>query len=346
MKKLRLPLLLIAIFAGIILAASREISAQTDDQQDDRPFISGGLDWGPDGSLLAVGTSQGIYIHDTETLNVTQQLSDSPFVSALDWNRRDNRIVSGHSDGSIQVWNVEDGTLLTTLDGHERVVTSVQWSPDGTQIASGSWDDTLRIWDVDTGQVQVIIHTGAEITVNYSVNWNAAGDQMASQGAHGVYIWDTSTGQPAFSWFYNREVSALKWSPDNEIIATANSSDQILLWDVSTGTILNTLDGGGGFVHAIAWSPDGRRLASHSTSPSDIRRGWIDIWDVATGDLLAHLPDVSMTGDGSYANAIAWSPDGTRLASISDDGRVIIWDMDTYDELASYDEYRSILLPD
>jgi len=87
-------------------------------------------------------------------------------------------------------------------------------------------------------------------------------------------------------------------------------------------------------------------LAAHNASASDVRMGQIQIWDVTTGNLLTELPNVIMTGDGFYNNALEWSPDGTRLASISDDGRVIIWDMETYEEIAVYDDYRSILLPD
>jgi WD40 repeat protein len=67
-------------------------------------------------------------------------------------------------------------------------------------------------------------------------------------------------------------------------------------------------------VLAVAWSPDGRRLASASSDQT------VRLWDAATGQPLATL-----TGHTSYVLAVAWSPDGRRLASASSDMTVRLW---------------------
>lgn len=74
--------------------------------------------------------------------------------------------------------------------------------------------------------------------------------------------------------------------------------------------------------------------------------GNISIWDTDTDQLIATLPGVILTGDSFTNNALEWSPDGTRLASVSDDGHVYIWNMDTYAQVAVYDGYQSIILED
>src|SRR5258708_1994864 len=62
-------------------------------------------------------------------------------------------LVSGGSDTTIKVWNVQTGQLLHTLSEHTGVVLSVAISPDGQALVSGSNDKTIKIWNVRTGQL-------------------------------------------------------------------------------------------------------------------------------------------------------------------------------------------------
>jgi dipeptidyl aminopeptidase/acylaminoacyl peptidase len=120
------------------------------------------------------------------------------------------------------------------------------------------------------------------------------------------------------------------FSPDGKILAVSRSArddfhghlygHRLLFWEVATGKRFLKID----LQHRaalLAFSPDGKLLATASGSDWRHIDRTIRVWDVTTGKLLEELP-----GHGGLVNALLFSPDGCRLFSGSDDGLILVWD--------------------
>jgi hypothetical protein len=150
------------------------------------------------------------------------------------------RLASAGQDQTVRVWDAATGQELRTLQGHTRDVRGVAFSPDGRRLASAGADSTVRVWDTASGQELLTLpgHTGWVYGVAYSPD----GRRLASAGGDGTI---ERTGRGKRWW-----------------LARAADERTVRVWDAASGQELLTLRGHTGPVTGVAYSPDGRRLAS------------------------------------------------------------------------------------
>ena len=131
--------------------------------------------------------------------------------------------------------------------------------------------------------------------------------------------WDSSNGDLLFSsTAYNGCIYKLTFSPDGMRIVSMNVEGMICIWDAETGDLLLTLEGyGGRRISSIAYSPNGRLLVTSNIRDSTVQ---IQIWDVENA-VIIH----TIEGHTRDVTSIAFSPDGTRIATGSWDGTIRIW---------------------
>lgn len=210
---------------------------------------------------------------------------------------------------------------------HTSRVTSVAWSARGTRIASASYDKTVRVWDAADGN-NLLTYYGHWDRV-MAVDWSPDGNLLASAGNDGtIQIWDPQTGNLALTYrSHGQPILALSWSPDGKRIVSASEDRKVLIWETITGQTQHIHHEHTAKILSLDWSPDGTRIASAGEDQQ------VQIWNMQPGkpnfftSWLAHSRGhFTYRGHFGRVNAIVWSPNGQRLATVGSDKTLQVWD--------------------
>ncbi len=295
-----------------------------------------GLAWSPDGRYLASGElDRAFWVWDTEhhkqrttfygTIAPVRALAFSPDSSTLD---------TACENGSMQVWDMTSGQCIKSWQSFARATYEIAWSPDGTRIAGGGNDALVTVWDV-AQRVPLQLLRGHKAVI-WGLSWSPDGRWLASCGEDNtVRLWDVAKGVServlTHSELTDAHLFAAAWSPDGEHLAVASHRQGVLIYDMHTQAFQRV---GPSDVpprtRRVEWSPDGRFLAGSGEG------GTILIWNTSDYSLLATLQ-----GHHGMVVALAWSSDGTRLASGSwghGSDQLFIWDTQSWNRLRMLDD--------
>jgi eukaryotic-like serine/threonine-protein kinase len=272
--------------------------------------------------IAAVGLGGAAFVLTRSRAPYTQLYAfndDSLPVQCVAWSPSSRLLAGGGNDKLITIWDMSNGNVTMTLQGHTDFVQGVAWSKDGSSLASASADKTILIWDaLQGGQPQLALH-GHTDTV-YSVAWSPDGSLLASASAdHTVCIWDAQRGGAPKQVLngHTDTVYSVAWSPDGSLVASASNDGTAKIWDpLLGGQALHSLNNHVGFVRSVAWSPDSKRIAVASHDQV------VTVWNVNTSD----PPVFTLSGPTDVMTSVTWSPDGALLAAGSADHTIAIWD--------------------
>jgi WD40 repeat protein len=302
----------------------------------------GAVAFSPNGQLLAaVTTNAGVMLWEVATGHRLGALQDRKrHVNAIAFSPDGEVLAAASADyaaGPVQIWEVSTGRLLRELaDGaHEDFVTEVVFSPDGRMLATVA--DRIRLWNLATGAV---LHTlDGFWTARFSPNGKMLaavvdGGRLAHFDYGAIRLWDSNEWKAqATLWGSTTAIFQLAFSPGGSLLASrgrpsyvphSEPADYITIWDLDAAAERLVIRAGYD-VAAIAWSPDGRKLATAGSSPDgqgSATTGCISLWEAATGEL-----QQTVAVHAQPVSHIAFSPNGTLVVSSSRDGTVRLWEV-------------------
>lgn len=270
-------------------------------------------------------------------------------IHSIAFSPRDSSLIaSAGGDNTIKLWNLQQNSVKI-LGNHEGTVNSVVFSPDGKLLVSGSDDSTVKTWEISERQ-QIAPHAPTSFQVPFpvaEVTFSPDGQLIAAAGQHvmlldaiyqteiatlphGAWTWSAAfspDGRLLASGDHNgivrlwsvqqrriiaqleghsSAVGSLKFSPDNRTLVSGGNDELINLWDVSNWQRIGTIPNNGA-VYAVDFSPDKETFATS---------GWeVSLWSIKNGEKIATLGE-----GGDWIRTVAFSPDGSTLASGGRDG--------------------------
>lgn len=268
-------------------------------------------------------------------------------------------LVTGSDDKTVRVWEVQSAKQMRSFQGHMTKILAVAVRGDGRQIASASEDGAIRLWDLSTSDDHRALTEATEPV--WSVAVSPDGKRAAAGGADKqIRIYEPESGKLEATLATGSAVTTVAFFPDSNRLAAAGGDRIVRIWDVASKKPLKEFPGhelpvlgvavssdskvmisAGADGKAIGWDVEGGKPLWSWTAKSkavcavSIRAGGKQV-AIGTADGTLAILDISGSSPKELASssahvagvaAVAYSPDGTKLATAGGDGALRIWNI-------------------
>jgi WD40 repeat protein len=288
----------------------------------------GSVVFSPDGKYFVVGTATGLYFYDPNDFSLLQYIDTQAFVRLIAVSPDGQKIVAVVT-AKVLLYNIPDWQLFKTINIDAN---SADFSPDGQILALGigaNKENYLQLRDVETGSI-LKNYRNKEDTVR-KVKFSPKGDMIASSG-YSTTLWaldGSILNPPGVTLNRGHYITSLSFSPNGEFLAIG-SDIMVRIWRVlgdGQVTTLRDID----FcepicdtVSTVAISPDGTMVA---VTTSD----GVGAWNISTGTRVFKNSSNVFT----HYSSLAWSMDSSTIAAASSETGVMVWNIDSGENLAS-----------
>jgi WD40 repeat protein len=281
------------------------------------------LAWSPDGSLLAVASSDNaVRLWDLDTGQTRRNVLRHKEPRAVAFSPDGLSLATGGADGT-KLWDIQSTKPRYILRGDEAL--SVAFSPAGDRLAVGS-RSALQLYDTKTGRRQAILEKAPSDSGVSNATFSPDGSTLARGsnrflGPGQIKLWDVRTKKQTrlIPGALPGEISAIAFSPDGCSLFTAGGifekSGDVTCWDAQTGTLRQVLVRHHDDISRLELTADGSLLAA----PVGAK---LLCWNARTGKKKPPLPV-------SAIDVFALSPDGSLIAILDEDAGIRLLDVET-----------------
>lgn len=237
----------------------------------------------------------------------------------------DGELLLAAAGSVVRVWDVAAGVELRRLRGHDDWVRDVSVHPQGHICASASDDRTIRLWSLDTGEpIRELSGHGKFV---HRVAFHPGGEFLISGAEDGnVRIWNADTGETLHVLeAHQKEIRALALTSDGGHFVTGSDDRHVACWSFETRQLVRRSRAFDAEVTAAAVRPGGMLLAAVATA-----NGQVWLWDIGKDELLL------LGTHGGKVGGVAFSRDGSQLASVSQDETARVWSVETATEIRRF----------
>jgi WD40 repeat protein len=324
----------------------------------------------PDGRTLASGGYDAVArLWDIDTGELRQIFEGhTDAVEKVRFSPDGETLLTVSDDRSARLWHVPTGQEIRQLAGHTSSIFGAAFAPDGRTIATASFDQTAKLWNIKPQPEWPPLVGVTPSSFANAVEFSTEGDVVLGAGITGLHLWDSQTGQELRQFDSAVPLLSATWSPDGSRVWGGAVDGTLTGWDVESGEPAQSFAGHQAEVVSVAISPDGRYALTAGASDGTARlwnletieRARVRVFSPEAGFVL----DVAFSPDGHYALAstasgvalmwavdggelvrqfaleapagmpsLALSPDGVTLAAGSRFGEVVLFEVETGQQL-------------
>ncbi len=295
------------------------------------------------GKTLIGGAMDGtIYSWDTLTLQPIDRIGGvrdngsregmNAIVRDMDASAATTTFVTGSARGEVILWDMNGLTPVQRYNNHNDAVLGVALSEDGAYVATGSEDNLIVVRDIQQEIISVL--RGGDDNVQALAFHPLNSNILAASYGDYIIIWDAVQRRRELLRLndevpraHHDTIQALAYTPDGQTLVSGSDDGVVVVWNLDRGVPLASYLQEGASITALQITPDGKSIVATASRAGG--GGAIFVWDLASPGVKnlyrVHSDEV---------RAVSYSPDGSRIAAVSNDGSLSILETESGEPLA------------